>query len=436
MKSLPLKHILLTLAALGCGALAQPALAAVTKAPAAKPVADTRLTEPIAIFHRLPPARAEALQALIERFNAQSQDARFVLASGDWRSAVVAPHLLILDGEDEERFLAGASRFKPLHAMMKEAGVPLQTLRPPASINRNTVDPKGQLLALPVGLSTPVLFLNRDALRRAGLNPDRPSVATWFDLQTTLGQLADAGHECPYTVSEPARVMVQNLSAWHNEPVTTQQGKTQTLSFNGMFQVKHVAMMASWARARYLHVFDGKTEAEARFASGDCAVIAAPSASWADFRRHGKVEVGVTRLPYYDGSEFPGAPQNTLADGPALWASAGKKPAEYKAMARFVGFWLQPENQIAWQRQTGYLPLNRAGLLASGSELLGDDLENVRVAVGQLTNKPATTESASQPLAARSRVHRILDEELAGVWSDHKAAKEALDNAVARASAI
>ncbi len=89
---------------------------------------------------------------------------------------------------------------------------------------------------------------------------------------------------------------------------------------------------------------------------------------------------------------------------------------------------------MAWQRETGYLPLNRAGILASRSELLGDDLDNVRVAVEQLTNKPVTADSGAQPVVERERVRRILDEELAGVWADSKAAKEALDNAVARAS--
>ena len=298
-------------------------------------------------------------------------------------------------------------------------------------MTRTPVDAKGRLLALPIGLSTPVLYLNRDALRKAGINPDTPQVGTWLDLQDTLGKLVDAGHECPYTVAEPGRVMIENLSAWHNEPVASMRGKDAVASFNGMFQVKHIALMASWSRSRYLHVFGQHAEAERRFASGDCAVIAAPSASWADFRRAGKVDVGVMRLPYHD--DFPGAPQNTLADGPALWAAAGRKPHEYKAVARFISFWLQPQNQVAWQRQTGYLPLNRAGLLASSSELLGDDLANVQVAVAQLTHKPVTPVSAAQPVVERQRVRRILDEELAGVWADQKAAKEALDNAVARA---
>ena len=75
----------------------------------------------------------------------------------------------------------------------------------------------------------------------------------------------------------------------------------------------------------------------------------------------------------------------------------------------------------------------RAGLLASRSELLGHDLENVQVAVDQLASKPATPQSSAQPVVDREKVRRILDEELAGVWADQKAAKEALDNAVTRA---
>lgn len=406
------------------------ALAVLTSAHAAAPAKPVEVQQ-IELFQRLPASGQASLKGLIERFNAQNKDYQVVLSENDWKSASAA-HLMVLEGDDEERFLAGKPRFKPLYAVMKEAGGALQTLRPPAMMTRTPVDAKGQLLALPIGLSTPVLFLNRDALRRAGMNPESTSVATWFDLQNVLGRLADTGHTCPYTVAEPGRVMVENLSAWHNEPVAALRGKVTAPSFNGMFQVKHVAMMASWHRAHYLQIFDRVNDAEQQFSNGDCAVIATQSNRWTEFRSRGNIDVGVARLPYYD--DFPGAPQNTLADGPAMWVSAGKKPAEYKGVARFVSFLLQPENQVAWQRETGYLPLNRAGLLASQSELLGSDLENIKVAVGQLTNKPVTGDSSAQPVVGREKVRRIIDEELAGVWADRKAAKEALDNAVVRAS--
>ena len=57
------------------------------------------------------------------------------------------------------------------------------------------------------------------------------------------------------------------------------------------------------------------------------AVAALPT-----LRREAKFDVGVATLPYH--AEYYGAPQNTLADGPALWIGAGKKPADFgKALA-------------------------------------------------------------------------------------------------------
>ncbi|AYH42373.1 extracellular solute-binding protein [Azoarcus sp. DN11] len=387
----------------------------------------------IRLVHQLSPEREEVLQKLVARFNEGNKDYRLVVQSGAW-SDTDAPHMAILQGSAEDDFLAaGKPRYKALSSVMREAGVPLQALKPPAMMDRALTDAKGQLLALPIGLSTPVMYINRKEFQRAGLNPDAPP-KTWLDLQQALGQLFDAGSKCPYTVSQPGRVMIENTSAWHNEPVAARQGKGERPAFNGMLQVKHVAMMASWYRARYLRTFDAESEAEQHFESGECAVIAAPSSSWTEFRRKAGFDIGVAPLPYHD--DFPGAPQNTLADGAAMWVAAGKNAAEYKGVARFVAFWLQPENQVAWQRESGYLPLNRAGVFAAQSDVLGADLENVKVAVAQLSHKPATAESSASGFIARARVLGILDEELSAVWADRKPAKEALDTAVTRVQAM
>lgn len=398
----------------------------------ARATAAANSVKEIRLVHGFAGEREEALRQLAARFNEVSKDYQLNVEAGSWSDGNV-PHLLILQGEDTERFLTGKPRYKAVSAVMREGGAPLQPLKVSAMLPRSLLDAKGQLLALPVGQSTPVLYINRAEFARAGLDPNTP-VKTWFDLQQALGRLFDAGSTCPYTVSQPGRVMVENTSAWHNEPVSAREGKGERPSFNGMLQVKHVAMMASWHRARYLRIFDGESEAEQKFASGECAVIAAPSASWTDFRRKAKFEVGIASLPYHD--DFSGAPQNTLADGSALWVAAGKKPAEYKAVARFIAFWLQPENQVAWQRESGYLPLNRSGVFAAQSDTLGADLENVKVAVAQLNNKPATLDSSASSVLGRARVLSIVDEELRAVWADRKPAKEALDTAVTRVRAL
>src|SRR5690606_984019 len=55
----------------------------------------------IGLYHRLPESKAAALKDLVDRFNAQGDKVRVVLSEQDWRAPSV-PHLLILEGEEEE----------------------------------------------------------------------------------------------------------------------------------------------------------------------------------------------------------------------------------------------------------------------------------------------------------------------------------------------
>jgi sn-glycerol 3-phosphate transport system substrate-binding protein len=427
------------LALAGLLGLALPAGAAPAKKAKAPPAAQPERCEGIELTHQLGADKSAALEELVTRFNETSKDCQIRVSARSLQAGTQSG-LMILGGEEEERFLTGAPRYRPLHEVMKAAGEPLQTLRPPAMMTRRPVDAQGRLLALPVALSTPVLYINQEAFRKVGLNPDQPP-QTWFDLQQALGQLIDSGVRCPYTVANPGRVIIDNTSAWHNEPTVLKQskgkgkGETHTLSINGMLQIKHVALMASWYRSSYLHIFGRGAEAEQRFTAGECAVIAAPSSSWIEFRRQARFPVTVSTLPYHD--DYPGAPHNTLLDGASMWVAAGRPAPEYKTIARFVRFWLEPHNQVAWQRDTGFLPLNRAGVAAAQqSELLKDELESVRVAGSQVSRKPATEASSANGVTNRAAVQRIVDEELEAVWADRKPAKEALDTAVARVGTL
>lgn len=380
------------------------------------------------LVHHLSPTKAAQLQRLVDAYNATAPTQRIVLSERDWTKGP-PPAMLLLGDADEEHFLAGKPRYRSLYRVMAGAGLPLKTFRPLKFVTPTPVDSKGRLLALPVALATPVMYLNKRALAEIGADTEKVP-ETWDDLQNVLGRLMDAGFACPFTSADPDWILVENTSAWHNEPTVRHLGKKETLATNGMLQVKHIAKMASWYRARYLQLFDGEGEAERRFANGECAVLTASSAAYADFRDKTSFEIVVARLPYHEG--YPGAPQNTLAEGASLWVAEGQSKQDYRGVAKLVSYWLSPEAQVSWQRDTGYLPLNRAGLLASGSELLKPELASIVVAVSQLTNKPVTADSSASAYPSSQAVRKILSEELQSVWADSKAAKEALDNAVVR----
>lgn len=403
---------------------------AAPKKPAAKPAAAAAApvaVKDIELVHTLGADKGAQLQKLVDRYNAAHPNAKVVLHDRAWNEGSL-PHLMILGERDLAGFFAGPQRYRPLYQVMKESGERFETLRAPAMMTPTPIDSANRLIALPVGLSTPVMFYNKQAFREAGLDPE-VAPKTWQGLQADLGKLVAAGQVCPYTTAQPAWILVENMSAWHNEPVVT-EGKKASLAINGMLEVKHVAMLSSWVKARYLHLFGREDEATERFAKGECAVLTAPSGAWPTLKRQAAFDVGVSSLPYHE--DYYGAPQNTLADGPAMWIGAGKSPAEYKSVARFISFMLTAESQVEWQRNAGYLPLNQAGLLASESRLLAADLLNIHVGVQQLTHKKVTAISKASSYPQRAAVRKIIEEELESVWEDRKPSKLALDTAVAR----
>ncbi len=378
----------------------------------------------IELSHHLGEDQAERVEALVEQFNSQHKDVHVTMVrrvEGDAPKAIN-----LVTREEYARFVANKTKFKPLYEVMHEAREPLAAQLAPELVI-GLADAKGQLFALPVAFSTPVLYINKAAFRKAGLNPEAPP-KTWVEMQEAAGKLYDSGNRCPFTTSWPAWVQIDNLSAWNGGEVSDAKGN---LAFNGLVQVKHVAMLATWHKSKYFVYFGRRDEADRRFANGECAMLTSSSSLFASLVEDKALEVGVSTLPYHDDQR--GAPQNTLADGASLWIANGMKPAETKGVAKFINYVLGPEVQIKLTLAGGFLPMTAVARTAAGSQLLGADLAALQVAYAQLGGKSfVPLNRVSQNAALRS----IVDEELESVWANRKPAKEALDNAVARGNAI
>ena len=379
----------------------------------------------IQLSHQLDEERAERLEKFVERFNTQQKDVTLKLVhrvEGD------APKQINLVTRDEQsRFVANRGKFKPLHEIMRDAKEPFDSAKLSPELRVDLSDAKGKLFALPVALSTPVLYYNKAAFRKAGLDPENPP-RTWAQVQQAADKLFDAGSRCPFTTSWPAWVHIDNLSAWNNAEVSDAKGN---LTFNGLVQVKHVAMLATWHKAKFFSYFGRRDEADRRFAAGECGMLTSSSSIYAALHENTTLEAGVAPLPYHD--DVRDTPQQTLADGASLWFGAGLKPAEYKGIARFVNFLLGPETQVELTLAGGFLPMTPVARAAASSKLLKADLAGLQVAYGQLQGKGtlrALRVSQFEP------VRIIIDEELEAVWANKKPAKEALDTAVRRGNAV
>lgn len=383
----------------------------------------------ITLRHSLSSRNLDTLTAQVVRFNAaQKGKGKVVLQDissvSDDRSL---PHMALLDSHDSMIFFGTLPRFKPLYQVMKESGVPFNASGLYPQIAEAMSGKPGQLQALPLGLSLPVIYWNKDLFRKAGLAPDA-APRTWHEVQTAAGALNEAGIACPLTTSRFSWVHLESVTTQQGQPIFSQSSR---LALNGLINVKHMAMLASWYRSEYFRYYGTHSEADARFLSGECAMLTGESSLFADIEAAGRIKAGIGGLPYYE-DEYGVTPGNVVPDGAGLWILAGKRREEYKLMAHFVAFLMQPEVQGEWVRGTGYLPMTARAMAAwreSGAPPIVLDTALRRLSLR--SDKPRLKSGA-----LLTRLRDSIGEQIELLWRDKISAKRALDNAMQHANAV
>lgn len=386
------------------------------------------LAQDISLRHDLEGKALDTLATLALRFNDEQKGRGRVLLQ-DMRgldNKHVPPHLALLDTDDSMEFFGTRPRFRPLHGVMREAGQKFDANGFYPQIADAADDASGRIQALPLALSLPVLFTNRAALRKAGVDPDLP-VKTWWELQKVAGQIYDSGGKCPLTTSRFARIHAENVTSQAGQPSLVKSGAAEKVQVNGMVNVKHLALLASWQKSRYFHYSGPGREGNRRFLSGECAMLTGESSLYADARRAG-IDVGIAALPHYD-DVYGAKPADVLPDGASLWILAGHKKDEYQLAARFVNYLLRPEAQAEWARATSYLPMTRAGLEGLRESGIPKHLLDAAEKRLSMTRKDSTRIKHG---ALRDRLREFIGEEVAPVWTTDRPAKEALDNVARR----
>ena len=156
---------------------------------------------------------------------------------------------------------------------------------------------------------------------------------------------------------------VEQFDAWHNLPLATKANGLDGTDTE--LEIQHAGARQAPRRAgrcaqgQQSIDYGGRgNEAEGRFLSGDCAMIQTSSGFFGNVKTNAKFKFGLTELPYYP--DIPGAPQNSIIGGASLWVMGGRKPEEYKGVAKFFSFLSRTDVQREMHEVTGYLPITKA----------------------------------------------------------------------------
>ena len=402
----------------------------------------------IDFWHAFTGRLGELVAEQVETFNA-SQDEYEVVAShkGNYSETLNAgiaafrageqPHVLMVFEVGTATMMGAQGAIKPVYEVMDEAGAEFDPDSYIGSVKGYYTTTDGQMLSLPFNSSTPVLWVNRDLLSEAGLDPDM-DLSTWTQVGEALDALKEAGVACPMTTAWQSWIHLENLSAYHDVAFATQDngfaGTDTELAFNGPVQVKHIGAMGDWA-ADGKFLYNGRrNEGGANFRAGECALFTESSAGYAGIKDEAQFEFDVRPLPYWDDVE--GAPQNTIIGGASLWVMEGHETEEYKGVAEFLNFLSSTEIQAKWHQDTGYLPITLAAGEKTRADGFYDENPGTDIAVLQMTTNEPTANSKGLRLGSFDQIRGIIDEELEAVWSGDKDAQAALDSAVERGNQL
>lgn len=399
-------------------------------------------------WHAMGGSLGNALATFVERFNESQADYRVVAEHKDsYEDTMIGalaaqragngPHLVQVYEVGTAHMMAARSAYRPVWQVLAEGSERVEAKSFLPAVASYFSDGSGRLLALPFNVSTPILFYNRDAFRKAKLDPERPP-RTWYEMPGVLGALNEAGMECALTTTWPAWILLENMSTWHNQDFATREnglgGLDAKLVFNTHLMVRHVSMLSSWVRSGYFTYSGRRIEGEERFAKGECALLTAASSSAAELRRAAAFDFGVAQLPYYD--DVKGAPHHSLIGGAGIWVLAGKKAADYRGVARFLAYLARPQAQAEWHQRTGYVPVTRAAYELTRTQGYYAAHPGQEIAIRQLLLNNPTRESRGIRLGEFQKIREIIEQELEAVWEGTKPPKLALDNAAERGNEL
>lgn len=401
----------------------------------------------IQFWHSMEGALGERVNELAEGFN-QSQSDYVINPSykgnyGESMNAGIAafragsaPDILQVFEVGTATMMNAKGAIQPIQEMAEKVGEPIDPKLFLGAVGGYYADNDGKLVSMPFNSSTAVLYYNKDAFEKAGLDPDTPP-KTWEEMAATSKKLRDAGYECGYTTTWPSWILLENFAAWHNVPFASENngfgGVGARLEINKPLFVKHLTFLSDMAKEGTFTYGGRGNDPSALFVSGKCGMFTGSSGNRANIQKSGNFKFGTGSLPYY--ADVKDAPQNSVIGGASLWVFKNDSDDKYKGIAKFFNYLSSPEQAAAWHQATGYVPVTKAGYELTEESGFYDENIGADVAVKQL-DADTTENSRGIRLGYLPQIRDIEDGEMEKIFAGKVTPEEGLNTMVERGNEL
>ncbi|MFW6321244.1 MAG: extracellular solute-binding protein, partial [Halohasta sp.] len=253
-------------------------------------------------------------------------------------------------------------------ALDSGAFTPVEGVLPNSVSLRDYVDPvlsyyrtDGQLNSMPFNSSVPVLCLNVEAFKRAGLDPNNPP-KTFSQVTDAARQLVEAGvADYGITFAVYSWFVEQWFATAGQEIVNKQNGRAGTPDEAFFDSESAIELYEWWTSLDHEGLYhnpglEARGKAKSAFFEGTAPMVIASSSSVGGITDEAPFDVRISSFP------TPGAGEGLIVGGASLWVSESATRKEREAAGEFLAWLTRPEQQTRWHRETGYLPVHEGGI--------------------------------------------------------------------------
>ncbi|WP_067727625.1 ABC transporter substrate-binding protein [Oceanobacillus damuensis] len=203
----------------------------------------------------------------------------------------------------------------------------------------------GEQVGVPYSLSTPVLYINRDILREAGLDENGPQ--TWEEVKEFSKVIKEETGKSGFYFQEPADNWATQALLESNGAQFITDGKATFASEEGIEAYELLADMVLEDETA-LHI--GWDQGVQSFIDGSVAMAYTTIAQRSNIQDNAQFDVAAVKSPAWEGKD------PKLPAGGSMLAITAPNEEEQKAAWEFMSYLYSIESMADWTKGTGYVP--------------------------------------------------------------------------------
>lgn len=347
-------------------------------------------------WHAMDGALGDVVNQITADFNASQDEYQLVAVNkGGYEDTMTAgiaafraknqPNIIQIFDAGAATIINAKGAVKPVQDLMESNGVKFDINDYIPGVRYFYADSDGKMIGMPFNSSTPLLYFNKDALAKAGVEVPK----TWQEFEEIAPKLKEAGFE-GLAESHSPWIFFENFMSRHNlQMATANNGYDSTdveLLYNNDALKDHWKHVKEWKDAGYFGYYGRAWGAnQDAFLQQKAAMWLGSSGSFGGLKKSAQFEFGTSTLPYWEG--VGDAPKSTFIGGASLFAFSGHSAEEDAGVAKFFEFLTKPETQFYWHKETGYVPITTAAYELAKKEGYYNESPDAEVGIQQLSEE-------------------------------------------------